>query len=150
MPIDHRCHILHVTENDADSRLFSEIAQKSPSLLLHRVKSAAEVFDILRQSQKSTRPNLLLIDWSLSEGRGGAELLTALKADRTFKSIPVLVFVNVWPQADLDRIYGLGASCVVTRELSPEAFADSVELVCRFWGDIASLPYCDPAKPATA
>ena len=150
MVIAHRCHILHVTENDTKSSLFLDIVKKTPSLLLERVTTAAEAIDVVLQRDRSNRPNLLLLDWELADGHAGAELLTTLKSDRTLRAVPVLVFANALPRIEVQRIYTMGASCVVMPELSPDAFADAVELICTFWGNIASLPYCDPAKPAIA
>jgi DNA-binding NarL/FixJ family response regulator len=147
MVIAHRCHILHVTESDTNSGLFSDIVKKTPSLLLERVTTSAEAINLVARRDRSSRPNLLLLDRELADGRAGPELLTALKSDRTLRAVPVLVFASAVPRTEVQRIYSMGASCVIMRELSPDAFTRAVELICTFWGNIASLPYCDPGKP---
>ena len=150
MFINHHCHILHVTDNDADHRLFGELVDKNPALVLDHATSAIEALNKLNSAGQKERPNFVWIDWVLSGAMSGEELLAALKSDHVFKSIPVLVFANALAPGDIKKIYGLGASCVVMRKLALDEFAHTVDLIYRFWGSIATLPYCDPAKPAIA
>jgi two-component system, chemotaxis family, response regulator Rcp1 len=147
---DHRCHILHVTDNDPDHRLLVELIQKKPTLVLERASTAAECLDRLRSSPQADRPNLIMIDWMLPGVMLADELLTTLKTDKIFRSIPVLVFTSTIQPGEIDRIYGLGANCVIFRNFDLDEFVEAVEMIYGFWGTIASLPYCDPAKPATA
>ena len=148
MLTDRRCHILHVTGNDTDHLLLVELIQKTPALVLEQARTAGNALERLKSSVQADRPNLMMIDWVLKGSMTGAGLLSTLKADKTFRSIPVIVIATTIEPPEIDRIYGLGASCVIHRHSELEKFTAAVELVYGFWGSVASLPFCDPAKPA--
>jgi len=150
MLTDRRCHILHVTGNDTDHLLLVELIQKTPALVLEQAKSASNALERLKSSSQADRPNLIMIDWLLPGPMSGDGLLSTLKTNRTFRSIPVIVIASAIDPPEIDRIYGLGASCVIHRHNELEKFTAAVELVYGFWGTVASLPFCDPAKPAQA
>ena len=150
MLTDRRCHILHVTGNDTDHLLLVELIQKTPDLVLEQAKSANNALERLKSSAQADRPNLIMIDWLLPGPLAGDGLLSMLKSSKTFRSIPVIVIASTIDPPEIDRIYGLGASCVVQHDSELTKLTAAAELIYGFWGSVASLPFCDPAKPAKA
>lgn len=140
-----RCHILDITDSDADHRLMLEATDRTDTFLVDRARSARGALALLRSSSRSARPNLILMPWILS-GFTCEELLTEIKADVTLKTIPVIVFTGTIPSMTTEHIYSLGASCVIEKTLDLDEFLNTMRLLHAFWATVARLPFCDPVK----
>jgi two-component system, chemotaxis family, response regulator Rcp1 len=140
-----RCHILDITDSDADHRLMLEATNRSDTFLVDRARTAGGALAQLRSASRSSRPNLILMPWILS-GSTCEELLMEIKADVILKTIPVIVFTGNIPSMTTERIYSLGASCVIEKTLDLDEFLNTMRLLHAFWATVARLPFCDPGK----
>jgi CheY-like chemotaxis protein len=142
----HRCHILDITDSDADHRLILEATNRSDTFIVDRARTAGAALSQLRSASRSSRPNLILMPWILS-GFTAEELLKEIKEDVILKTIPVIVFTGDIPMVATEHIYGLGASCVIEKTLDLNEFLNTMRLLHAFWATVARLPFCDAAKP---
>jgi CheY-like chemotaxis protein len=141
----HRCHILDITDSDADHRLTLEATEPSETFIVDRARSASEALELLRSAPRTRRPNLILMPWILS-GTTSEDLLKNIKSDALLKTIPVIVFTGNVLTISTDHIYSLGASCVIERTLDLDEFLNTMRLLHAFWATVARLPFCDPVK----
>lgn len=76
------------------------------------------------------RPDLLLLDWMLPD-QSGLRLLSRLRADRNFSSLPVIMLTA--KSMEEDKIAGLnqGADDYITKPFSPRELAARVKALLR-------------------
>jgi chemotaxis family two-component system response regulator Rcp1 len=145
--IGRRCHILHLTDKEAEHHLLAELAEPSELLVLKHASTGDEALQRLRGAIPPVRPNLVLMSWDLN-GMSGEEFLVTLKSEPAIRAVPVIVFTSDVPHVEIDRIYSLGANCVIEQTLDPDNNTRNLQLLCSFWANVARLPYCEPAHPA--
>ena len=66
-------------------------------------------------------------------GRDGRDVLKTLKADGTYKPIPIIVLTTSASDKDRKASYELGANCFITK---PDSYKDLVEItdsIARLW-----------------
>ena len=145
MPTGRRCHILDITDSDADHRLMLEATNRSDTFVIDRARTAVGALAQMRSASRSLRPNLILMPWILS-GSTSEQLLIEIKSDVILKTIPVIVFTGDIPSTITEHIYSLGASCVIEKTLDLDDFLNTMRLLHAFWATVARLPFCDPVK----
>lgn len=80
----------------------------------------------------TTHPSLILLDLNMP-GRDGRDVLKTLKADGTYKPIPIIVLTTSASDKDRKASYELGANCFITK---PDSYKDLVEItdsIARLW-----------------
>jgi CheY-like chemotaxis protein len=138
-PVD----ILLVEDNEADVRLTEEVLTESKvhnNLMV--ANDGAEALQCLRQQGKfkgSPRPDLILLDLNLPV-KDGREVLAEIKADASFKSIPVVVLTTSKAEEDILKTYNLHANCYITKPVDLEQFVTVVRYIEDFWLAIVRLP----------
>jgi chemotaxis family two-component system response regulator Rcp1 len=85
------------------------------------------------------RPDLVLLDLNLPN-MDGREVLEAMKADPSFRTIPVVVVTSSAAEQDIVRTYALSANCYVTKPVDLQQFLHVIGSVGDFWLDIVKLP----------
>lgn len=135
--------ILMVEDNPGDVRLTRE-ALKGAKVLheLNVVTDGEAALDYLFRRapyEDATRPDLILLDLNLPR-KDGREVLTAIKADRFLKSIPVVILTTSQAEEDVLRAYSLSANCYVTKPVDFDQFTRIVQAIEDFWMTIVTLP----------
>lgn len=131
--------LLLVEDNPADARLVREaLAERSERTNLHWLPNGQLALDRLR-SATEPRPDLVLLDLNLP-GLHGLEVLSAIKADPSLQSLPVVVLTSSAAPRDVAAAYTAHADAFV---LKPAGFADFVEVIdkiCKDWGAKLAIP----------
>jgi CheY-like chemotaxis protein len=87
-------------------------------------REAAQALDEMAKAEEL--PDLILLDINLPE-IGGMELLTLIKGDPRFASIPVVMLTGSNTNADIQRSYDLGASTYLVKPISTDSLAPVIE-----------------------
>ena len=108
--------VLLVDDNPADVVLAREaLAGGKHQSHISNVQDGEEALAFLHrigQHADALRPDLVILDLNLPKKDGRAVLAVA-KADKTLRSIPVVVFSTSRSTLDIARSYELGANCYV-------------------------------------
>lgn len=81
----------------------------------HETLSALE-----RLAEERNLPDLILLDINLPDV-SGIDLLTRIKQDSRFRSIPVIILTGSNEDEDIQRSYDLGASTYLVKPISKDA-----------------------------
>jgi two-component system, chemotaxis family, response regulator Rcp1 len=116
--------VLLVDDNPADVVLAREaLAGGKHQSRISNVEDGEEVLAFLHRIGRhadAVRPVLAILDLNLPKKDGRAVLAEA-KADKTLRTIPVVVFSASCSTLDLARSYELGANCYVHKPGNPPA-----------------------------
>lgn len=135
--------ILMVEDNPGDVRLTQE-ALKTAKIWneFNVVSDGAAALDYLRRKnpyETSVRPDLVLLDLNLPK-KDGREVLAAMKADSSLKTIPVVILTTSQAEEDVVRAYSHHANCYVTKPVDFEQFTRIVQAIEQFWLTVVTLP----------
>ena len=146
MSNQHNCRpieILLVEDNPGDVRLTQEAARETKVLSnMHVVNNGMDAMAFLKRTGRFgsvPRPDLILLDLNMP-GMDGREVLKQIKADDTFRRIPVVVITSSQAEEDILRAYDLQASCYVTKPVDLDQFIKVVRNIENFWLTIVKLP----------
>lgn len=136
-------HILLVEDNPGDARLAVEVFKynKLPKTL-SVVVDGVEALAFLRREGRfsgAARPDLILLDLNLPK-KDGREVLAAIKGDKDFRRIPVLVLTTSKDQEDVLKAYDLNANCFLAKPVDLEEFTKVIEGIENFWLTMVELP----------
>lgn len=138
----HPIDILLVEDNPGDVRLTQEALKDARvNNTLTVIGDGIEALAFLNRNgrNKSTRPDLILLDLNLPK-KSGLELLAEIKSDDELKIIPVIVLTTSTSQEDIIKSYGLHANCYITKPVDLELFIRVVKSINDFWLTIVKLP----------
>jgi two-component system, chemotaxis family, response regulator Rcp1 len=135
--------ILLVEDNPGDIRLTIE-ALKDGKLAnnLTVVQDGVEAIALLHREgpyAKARRPDIILLDLNLPKLHG-SEILSKLKTDERFKSIPVIILTTSKADEDILRSYQLHANCYISKPVDLDEFVRVVRSIEDFWLSIIKLP----------
>jgi two-component system, chemotaxis family, response regulator Rcp1 len=91
------------------------------------------------QYAEAPRPDLIMLDLNLPR-KDGREVLSEIKADNQFKTIPVVVLTTSRADQDILRAYELNANCYITKPVDFDQFLEVVRCIETFWLYIVALP----------
>lgn len=135
--------ILLVEDNEGDARLAKEALRDSKVRnVIHHVSDGEEAMAFLRGEgtyARMPRPDLVLLDLNLPK-KDGRQVLAELKADESFKRIPVVILTVSSAEEDILRSYNLHANCYITKPLDLDQFLKVVRSIEDFWLTIVKLP----------
>jgi len=135
--------ILMVEDNPGDVRLTREALKGGKvSNEIHAVTDGVAALDFLHRRaphENAPRPDLVLLDLNLPK-KDGREVLAAMKADASLKTIPVVVLTTSQAEEDVMRAYKLSCNCYVTKPVDFEQFTRIVQAIEQFWLTIVTLP----------
>ena len=135
--------VLLVEDDPGDVVLIQEaFADNKVRNRLHCVADGVEAIDFLRQQGDhagAKRPDLILLDLNLPR-MDGREVLAAVKADETLRSIPVVVLTTSEAEEDILRSYELHANAYVTKPVDFERFIEVVRQIDDFFVTVVKLP----------
>ncbi|MDA8164832.1 MAG: response regulator [Desulfobacteraceae bacterium] len=143
---DAKCrpiHLLLIEDNPADARITMEAIKEAGiagEITLLRHGDEAEAFLHRRgQYAAAERPDLILLDLNLP-GKGGREILAAIKQDPSLGSIPVIVLSTSQAEQDVRDSYAVHANCYLVKPLSYQRLLDLVLKIGDFWLGTVKLP----------
>ncbi len=112
--------ILVVEDNDLNRKLFCDLL-RAHGYSVEPVADGREVLDKAREFI----PNLMIMDIQLPH-ISGLELIEAIKADKTLKSIPILAVTAYAGTGDEQRIRAAGAEGYISKPVSIGPFIEAV------------------------
>ena len=126
--------ILLVEDNPGDAGLVKVALEESGrGSWLHVCPDGEEALAYLRErSGNGGGPDLVLLDLRMP-GLSGGEVLEAMRADRTLRSIPVVVLSTSSAPDDIAHAYRADANAYVTKPLDLDGFLHTVQAIERFW-----------------
>ncbi|MGV0026787.1 response regulator [Phormidesmis priestleyi] len=135
--------VLLVEDNPGDVRLTQMAMARSKLLInLSVVGDGVEALEFLYQRPPYTETpqvDLILLDLNLPR-KDGWEVLTEIKADRTLRSIPVVVLTTSQAEEDILSAYQNFANCFITKPVDFNQFVKTVQSIEDFWFTIVKLP----------
>jgi DNA-binding response OmpR family regulator len=84
-------------------------------------------------------PDFVLLDLNLPK-INGLQVLQQIRADERLACVPVVILSASGREEDIERSYALGANTYVQKPVVFDRFVEAVELLNRYWFDLARLP----------
>ena len=108
------------------------------------VEDGVDALDyLLRRGKWSERPDedvaVLLLDIKMPR-MDGLEVLTELRKDDRFKSLPIVVLSSSREESDLARSWDLGVNAYVVKPVDVDQFFGAVKTLGQFWAVINETP----------
>jgi DNA-binding response OmpR family regulator len=72
--------------------------------------------------------------------KDGMEALAEIKANASFRRIPIIIFTTSRDEEDIVRSYELGANSYIVKPTTFESLVSLIELLERYWSRIVKLP----------
>lgn len=135
--------VLLVEDNPGDVRLTRE-ALKEGKVINHLsvARDGEEALAFLRREgafADAPRPDVILLDLNLPR-KDGREVLAAIKADASLRTIPVVILTSSEAERDIARAYELNANCYITKPVDLDQFITVVRSIEDFWFTVVKLP----------
>jgi two-component system response regulator len=141
--------LLLIEDNPADIDLTRDsFAEANSELSIKVVTDGVEAMSYLNredQFRDAVRPRLILLDLNLPR-LDGREVLREVKAAKSLRQIPVIVWSSSGAGKDVSDCYDLGANCYLVKPIDLRAYQDAIRIVERFWLELACLPRNQDAK----
>ena len=123
--------VLLVEDNPGDVRLTREALREGKVFNnLSVAKDGEEALAFLRREgefAEAPRPDVILLDLNLPR-KDGREVLEAIKADPSLRTIPVVILTSSEAERDIARAYELNANCYITKPVDLDQFITVVKL----------------------
>ncbi|MGY0503952.1 response regulator [Luteimonas sp. e5] len=108
------------------------------------VEDGVEVMEYLRREGRFADrspgdPAVLLLDIKMPR-MDGLEVLQQLRADDTFRHLPVVILSSSREESDLARSWNLGVNAYVVKPVDINQFFEAVKTLGRFWGVFNEIP----------
>lgn len=139
--------ILLVEDEPSDAHLIKMAIQENKVWCrLHHVMDGVEALAFLRregeENSQAPRPDLILLDLNMPR-MNGSEFLTAIKADESLATIPVVVLTTSEVERDVIMSYKLGAASYITKPVDMGQFVDAIRQLDSYWFTLTRLPKKD-------
>ena len=135
-----------MAEDDSDDRLLAREAMDESGLSgeLRFVVDGADLMDYLRHrnhfsASTAPRPSLILLDLNMPR-KDGREALQEIKADPELRKIPVVIFTTSRADADIGKLYELGANSFISKPTQFESLVRVMKAIGAYWLDVVVLP----------
>ena len=131
--------LLLAEDSDADAEMTLRALRKSNiGNRVHRVRDGQEALDFLARTgayagaSPSRHLKLVLLDLKMPKV-DGAEVLRELRANETFRTLPVVVMTSSNEERDISQSYLLGANSYVVKPIDFTQFASTVVEIGLYW-----------------
>jgi chemotaxis family two-component system response regulator Rcp1 len=136
--------ILLVEDNPGDVLLTQEaLLDGKVDNRVHWAKDGDEAIAFLEKRvpfENVPRPHVVFLDLNLPR-KSGHEVLTFIKSDQRFKSIPVVILTSSKAESDILRSYDHYANCYVTKPVDLDKFMQVIRSIDHFWLKVVMLPH---------
>ena len=125
--------ILLVEDNPDDAELTRiAFADAGGEYRLRVVSDGAEAVAYLRGCTPGELPALVLLDLNLPK-LNGREVLQAIRAESSTRSLPVVVLTTSAEPFDVEKVYALGANSYIQKPVDFERFVEVVRQIGLYW-----------------
>lgn len=137
--------ILLAEDNPQDVELTLEaLREQNLANRVIAVKDGVEVLEYLNyegqfKNRKKGKPAVLLLDIKMPR-MDGIEVLEAIRSDKRFKTIPVVILTSSREEPDLVKCYQLGVNAYVVKPVNFKDFIDAVKHIGIFWAILNEQP----------
>jgi two-component system, chemotaxis family, response regulator Rcp1 len=135
--------ILLVEDNPGDIRLLQEAFKEAGlTCRLNITRDGEQAMAYLHRAgpyATSPRPSLILLDLNMPR-MDGRELLAAIKSERRFCRIPVMILSTSTDLEDIQRAYELHANCYLPKPSDLDSLVQLSKVIEVFWLNAALLP----------
>jgi two-component system response regulator len=135
--------ILLAEDEAAEVELVRQATRKfKASVNLHVVENGLELINFLKKEDRFHRaptPDLVLLDLSMPVLRG-LEALEMIRAEDSFKHIPIIVMSSTGKDEEVLMAYKLHANCFLQKPMRISEFDRLMENIESFWLSTARLP----------
>ena len=121
---------------DLVRRAFEDLG--ASNTLVHLIGCQHSLTHLLRSSGDK-RPSLILLN-PQTQGMSGSEFLRILKADKTLRTIPVVVLTKTPSRDDVTEYFGLGAAGYLTMRDDYQQILNTVRTIKEYWS-LSELPH---------
>ena len=135
-----------LADDDEEDRMLIIDALKESRLMnkVQSVEDGQELLDYLKGKEKfSDRekypiPGIILLDLNMPK-KDGREALKEIKADKTLRTIPIIVLTTSKAEEDILRTYNLGVNSFITKPVSFTGMLDVMKTLNKDWFEIVEL-----------
>ena len=99
---------------------------------LHIAHNGKEALGMLTRSEDPILPDVILLDLNMP-GMMGLQVLKELKANKTWKPIPVIVLTTSTLEKDRESSYEMGASCFLRKPVAFDELALMTSSIVNLW-----------------
>lgn len=145
-PDDDRAIIILIAEDDPDHQLLVRAALRQARLAneVEFVNDGQEALDYLRKEgeyadNSQPPPDLILLDLNMPR-KSGIDVLSEIKVNPRFRSIPVVILTTSDAPDDIATTYDLGANSFITKPISFERLVEVTNKLTDYWFKIVRLP----------
>jgi CheY-like chemotaxis protein len=130
--------ILLIEDDDVDVMTVNRALKDSKvTNQLVSLGNGEEAIEYLR-SEKSTNPNIILLDLNMPK-MDGTEFLRIVKEDKELKKIPVVILTTSNSDKDVVEAFELGAAGYMVKSVDYEKFVETIRAIYRYW-TLSKLP----------
>lgn len=130
--------ILYAEDNPADAELtLYTLKTRNIANNIVWVRDGVEALDFIKRrgryaSRVGGMPKMVLLDLKMPK-LDGVDVLKALKADESTRSVPVVIMTSSHEETDLVKSYRLGVNSYVVKPVDFDKFAEMVTEVGLYW-----------------
>ncbi len=134
-----RFRLLLIEDNPADAHLVRMAVAEGPyQTEVAVVPDGEKAIDLVRHINGNPLPDVVLLDWNLPRAHG-AEVLSFIKAEERWRSVPVVVLTSSTSSDDVEDAYRRGASGYVAKPSDLEPFLRKIQDIEHFWFSVCQL-----------
>lgn len=134
--------ILLVEDDPGDARL-AQIALRDAGAqcVVRHVRDGIEAMEALNAAVANGEklPDLVLLDLNMPR-MDGRQVLREMRADRTLRSVPVVVLTTSAVDRDVAASYSMGANSFITKPMDIDEFCMVMRGVQNYWFSVVRLP----------
>jgi CheY-like chemotaxis protein len=134
-------NILLIEDNEGDILLTMEAFEDSKIVnKITAIKDGKEAINFFEKlNGKEAVPHLVLLDINLPKV-SGHEVLTYIKNNEKYKSIPVIMLTTSSSEKDILQSYKNHVNCYITKPIDVSDFMKAIMKIEDFWINIVSIP----------
>ena len=134
-------NILMIEDNEGDILLTTETFEESRIInKITTIKDGKKAINFFEnENNKEEVPHLILLDVNLPKV-SGHEVLTYIKTNDKYKSIPVIMLTTSSSEKDILQSYKSHPNCYITKPIDIADFMKAITKIEDFWIKIVSIP----------
>lgn len=136
-----------MADDDPEDRMLTKDALDESRLsnTINFVEDGQELMDYLLNKGKYIdkvkypKPGIILLDLNMPK-KDGREALKEIKAERSLRSIPIIILTTSKAEEDIVRTYDLGVNSFITKPVSFDGLVSVMKALGKYWFEIVELP----------
>lgn len=135
--------ILLIEDSPTDAAIliaaFESIGYEGSLKVAQNGVEAISTLEKIDQTEAPHYPSLILLDLNLPS-KNGHEVLSEIKTNIHWQSIPTIIFSSSSAQADIDKSYQLHANAYLAKPRELSKYEQIAQQIHSFWLSAAELP----------